>query len=53
MQTCETCRFWANPYCRRFLPQLQPIIYDTFHSWPMTRADDWCGEHKEKDKPDE
>ncbi|MCX8004046.1 MAG: hypothetical protein N2688_03670 [Burkholderiaceae bacterium] len=59
---CETCRFWTRDYgrltsetdaeCRRHAPT--PACYDAsgdaFPSlnaaWPITEADDWCGDHR-------
>lgn len=52
--TCATCRFWVpNPdplndaQCRRRAPEfLQVPSYPSVRGrWPVTDADDWCGEH--------
>lgn len=50
--TCKTCRFFHGPVsrnghllgeCRKHTPRhVDPI---GFASWPVTRPNDWCGEH--------
>ncbi len=52
--TCADCKFWNAGECRRFPPTLhktgepaeadpgQGVILKSF--WPVTRAEDWCGE---------
>ncbi len=40
--SCETCRFFAYLSCRRRSPTKQQQFGDP--RWPMTQADDWCGE---------
>jgi hypothetical protein len=50
---CHNCRFWRKDddggTCRRDPPT---VVYDTedgaFSIWPMTAAEDWCGEHTVK-----
>jgi len=59
---CDTCRFWTRDYgrltsesdaeCRRHAPA--PMLYPNttldvafpVAAWPITEADDWCGEHQ-------
>lgn len=40
-QWCIDCRFFAGGQCRRFPPT-------TPREFPVVRADDWCGEFKER-----
>lgn len=56
-ERCETCKWWDDEpdnerdgKCRRHTPTIEPYILeqDQFEypwgTWPMTYADDWCGE---------
>lgn len=52
--TCDACRYWqetdgkAEPAvgeCRRYAP---PPGDGLTAMWPMTDADDWCGEYAER-----
>lgn len=49
-RACDICRFWyrANRECRRYPPQhvVEPHFdgSDTSTQFPVTEADDWCGE---------
>jgi hypothetical protein len=49
-ETCANCRFWRPVkdqdghklgLCRRFPP--------AYEGWPMTNAEDWCGEWLQED----
>lgn len=46
---CATCIFWARPWsfadgaCRRYPPVATHVADRS--TWPVTRFDDWCGEH--------
>lgn len=54
--SCEGCMFWKeisgySGMCRRYPPTIPPKEIDDreegYWSFPMTMADDWCGEfHK-------
>lgn len=56
--TCETCRFWAGTThgnqlradCRAHPPAFTTVRNTV---WPMTQADDWCGEHQSKEQSDD
>lgn len=37
---CGSCRFWRRDRCRRFPPSKDGV-------WPMTDAEDWCGEYQQ------
>ncbi len=68
-KTCETCRFGVNMnaagrgegyvVCRRYPPIPLPnrvgeIVGDAAVGiWPMTDAEDRCGEHQPKDSADD
>ena len=44
-ETCKTCRFWEQRhypkgFCRRY-----PLVLEAT-TWPVTTADDWCGEYR-------
>lgn len=49
---CETCRFWAATpgttpgQCRRHAPRVADVDLEALCCWPVTDADDWCGEWK-------
>jgi len=55
-EACVTCRYWRNlgrdkvgdleGYCRRRAPQawMGPDNRSERPQWPLTGADDWCGE---------
>lgn len=49
--TCNTCRFWERAkhgklgQCRTRSPVVVVAGESAFTRWPMTAADDWCGEH--------
>lgn len=57
MGRCDTCRFWNVTHhpqgeCRRYAPQPKiqagvdaPIGLWLWAHWPLTLADDGCGEH--------
>jgi len=65
---CEDCRFWddggsgaagwklGHGMCRRNAPAVTRQ-WNTGVLWPLTKADDWCGEFEpiedEEAKPDE
>jgi hypothetical protein len=57
---CMTCRYWEHPsdfpheinnpdqimgLCRRN-PPIPADPKSRFGVWPITEADDWCGEHQ-------
>ncbi len=58
--TCADCKYWNAGECRRFPPALHDVHFNpdptvnailssqggvTLKSfWPVTRAEDWCGE---------
>ena len=53
MKTCETCRWWRDdrprPYeglCKRNAPK---CLDDGSTDWPVTKHNDWCGEHQTKE----
>lgn len=61
---CKTCRFWDGDDeglegdCRRHAPRLSGQAVPggsathqdpMFRAWPITRIDDWCGEHQHKE----
>lgn len=49
--SCETCRWWLRDgkfgqgWCRA----KSPILNNLDRRWPLTYADDWCGEHTPKE----
>jgi len=55
--TCKTCPWWTqNAYmvehnkggeCRRNAPVVVELPGE-FINWPITTADDWCGEHPDR-----
>ena len=49
---CATCVFWrpenASGFlgrCRRMPPTIQTTVQGAKSMWPITAAQDWCGEH--------
>ena len=56
--TCQTCRWWGGRLsgrvytpgpCHRYPPTaiVRDNRYEVVQSaWPVTRIDDWCGEHQ-------
>lgn len=56
--TCKTCRFQDNGWCRRFPPVLFPEdrrdSYSSYQvnvwTWPGVSDESWCGEHKPKEE---
>ena len=60
-QTCLNCRFWDAwalsevGYCRRYAPKPIPVAIlqaddgnaNSEPMWPITAADEWCGEFEE------
>lgn len=55
--TCATCRFWQPAkhgklgQCRTRSPVVVVAGEIAGTRWPMTAADDWCGEHDLRDPP--
>jgi hypothetical protein len=56
---CDECRWWNPPLseepsgeCRRFPPTVEHTN-ETRSEFPAANYDDWCGEFKPKDDPDE
>ncbi len=47
-ETCAVCRWWLSGLCRRFPPTVTPESDLEYRcsEWPVTAADDWCGEFK-------
>ena len=57
LTNCENCRFWspvsgslfeqklANGECRRKSPVLV-VSRGRVRLWPLTKADDWCGDFR-------
>ena len=47
-ETCETCRYWikgsVHRECRRHAPRMDDET--TVALWPVTAAQDGCGEHE-------
>jgi hypothetical protein len=54
MRLCMTCVWWSSldqgqpeeffqGFCRRYAPTSND---DEHGTWPMTDADDWCGDHQ-------
>lgn len=59
---CKDCKYWDRQNCssekgigscRKLPPIVKVDDYgnDYWH-WPITCSDDWCGEFKDKNKPD-
>lgn len=53
-ETCATCRFWvqwnttiSEGRCKAKTPIPSPD--DSSAWWPISQADDWCGEHQPRD----
>lgn len=60
--TCSACRFWKqnegkeHGECRRYPPQSTErvgteageVSSTTYSDWPLTDADEWCGEFSVK-----
>lgn len=50
---CATCVFWveqpkverSNGQCRRYPPAVMRTDQGLRSMWPLTHADEWCGEH--------
>lgn len=65
---CHSCAYWVRipsdndgfsrgfGYCRRFPPIFHNPNEDRYgrytDKWPYVAAADWCGEWKDKEKPD-
>jgi hypothetical protein len=64
MGACRDCRWWHNEHasrgqCRLGPPIVTPnhVMYSSSESvttgpmtlWPVTRPDDWCGQHQAKE----
>jgi hypothetical protein len=50
MPNCAQCRFWHKPesQCRRNAPLPVNGGRDKQTLWPVTQAQDWCGEYQAK-----
>ncbi|HWL68280.1 MAG TPA: hypothetical protein VNS22_07820 [Geminicoccus sp.] len=50
MSTCNSCRFWHKPetQCRRNAPLPVNSSQGKQTLWPVTAAQDWCGEYQPK-----
>lgn len=50
MKTCTTCRYYrdirGDRVCARFPRVPQRVDDNTVYMFPMTAADDWCGEYR-------
>lgn len=42
--TCGTCRFFQDGFCRRYPPTIVQGAFGAFTSWPDVDRDNWCGE---------
>ena len=51
---CENCKFWNRPYqrCQKHAPKIMfSPAGQHGNDWGDAKADDWCGEFEEKNKP--
>lgn len=53
---CELCRFWNSEaddagFCQRYPPTVlhNSTARTVATEWPVTAADDWCGEFRPRD----
>jgi hypothetical protein len=51
LKACQVCRFWqqtsgTDGHCRRRSPRASRD--GNYARWPITKADDWCGEIRVK-----